>query len=99
MEVAWEFFRCCRCRGPPKCVLSKLQKLNNAFSNSRELVNYRHPDPRRAWKGGSGRQFTTSLPADPADALDLLDPLACAKLVFRVRETLLLTPEADFVCV
>ena len=59
----------------------------------RELVNYRHPDPRRVWKGGSGRQFTTPLNADPAD------PAACAKLVFRVRETLLLTPEAEFVCI
>ena len=38
------------------------------------------------WKGGSGRQFTTSLPLDP---LDPVDPLACSKLVFRVRETLL----------
>ena len=48
------------------------------------------------WKGGSGRQFTTSLPADPADAVDWL---VCAKLVFRVRETLLLAPGAEFVCI
>ena len=48
------------------------------------------------WKGGSGRQFTTSLRVDPADPAD---PAACAKLVFRVRETLLLTPEAEFVCI
>ncbi len=53
------------------------------------------------WKGGSGRQFTTPLPADPADPLDPADPAdpaACSKLVFRVRETLLLTPEAELVC-
>ena len=25
------------------------------------LVNYRHPDPRRVWKGGSGQHFTTSI--------------------------------------
>ena len=48
-------------------------------------------------KGGSEVQFTTSLPADPLDPvdpldlldpLDPLDPLACAKVVFCVRETL-----------
>ena len=44
-------------------------------------------------KGGSGRQFTTSLPLGPADPADPLDPAVCSKLVFRVRETLLLTPE------
>ena len=46
------------------------------------------------WKGGSGRQFTTPLPADPVDHVD---PAVCAKLVFRVRETLLLAPGAEFV--
>ena len=59
----------------------------------RELVNYRHPDPRRVWKGGSGRQFTTPLPVDPVDHVDHVDQDPCSKLVFRVRETLLLTPE------
>ena len=62
-------------------------------NDSRELVNYRHPDPRRVWKGGSGQQFTTSLQLDPAD------PLACSQLVFRERETLLLTPGAELVCI
>ena len=40
-------------------------------------------------KGGSEVQFTTSLPLDRLDPLDQRDPLACAKVVFRVRETLL----------
>ena len=51
------------------------------------------------WKGGSGRQFTTSLPVDPVDNRDPVDPVLCSKLVFRVRETLLLAPEAEFVCI
>ena len=46
------------------------------------------------WKGGSGRQFTTPL---PADQLDRVDPEVCAKVVFRVHETLLLAPGAEFV--
>ena len=58
-----------------------------------ELVNYRHPDPRRVWKGGSGRQFTTPDPVDP------VDPDLCSKLVFCVRETLLFTPGAELVCI
>ena len=49
------------------------------------------------WKGGSGRQFTTPLPADPVDQLDPVDPAVCAKVVFRVHETLLLAPGAEFV--
>ncbi len=36
-------------------------------------------------KGGSEVQFTTSL---PLDQLDPVDQLACAKVVFCVRETL-----------
>ena len=35
-------------------------------------------------KGGSEQQVMTPLPLDP------VDPVACSKLVFRVRETLLL---------
>ena len=66
------------------------------YPNLRELVNYRHPDPRRVWKGGSGRQFTTPLQLDPVDHVD---QLACSKLVLRVRETLLLTPGAEPVCI
>ena len=61
--------------------------------NLRELVNYRHPGPWRVWKGGRGQQFTTPLPVDP------VDPMACFKLVFRVLETLLLTPETELVCI
>ncbi len=30
----------------------------------RELVNYRHPSPRRVWKGGSELWLTTSLSRD-----------------------------------
>ena len=44
-------------------------------------------------KGGSEVQFTTSLPADPLDPVDPVDQLACAKVVFRVRETLLFVLE------
>ena len=40
-------------------------------------------------KGGSEVQFTTSLQLDPLDWLDWLDLVACAKVVFCVRETLL----------
>ena len=43
-------------------------------------------------KGGSEVQFTTSLPLDQLDQLDLL---ACAKVVFRVRETLLYVLETQ----
>ena len=46
-------------------------------------------------KGGSEVQFTTSLPADPLDQLDPVDQLACAKVVFRVRETLLYVLETQ----
>ena len=47
------------------------------------------------WKGGSEVQFTTSLPADPLDPVDRPDPVACAKVVFRVRETLLYVLETQ----
>ena len=46
-------------------------------------------------KGGSEVEFTTSLPADPVDPVDQLDRLACAKVVFRVRETLLYVLETQ----
>ena len=46
-------------------------------------------------KGGSEVQFTTSLWLDPVDRLDQLDPVACAKVVFRVRETLLYVLETQ----
>ena len=35
----------------------------------RELVNYRHPGPRRVWKGGSDLQSDPPFPADPLDPL------------------------------
>ena len=44
------------------------------------------------WKVGSEQQLTTSLPLDPVDPVEPLDPVdlvACAKLVFRLQETLL----------
>ena len=49
------------------------------------------------WKEGSGRQFTTSLWLDQLDHVDPVDPAVCAKVVFRVHETLLLAPGAEFV--
>ena len=51
--------------------------------NLRELVNYRHPGPRRVWKVGSELQSTTLDPLDPRD------PRLCPKVWFRVRETIL----------
>ena len=56
--------------------------------NLRELVNYRHPDPRRVWKVGSELQSTT---LDCRDLVDPVDPVACPKVWFRVRETILFT--------
>ena len=46
-------------------------------------------------KGGSERQFPTSLPADHRDPLDPVDPGACPKLWFRVHETLLYVLETQ----
>ena len=40
-------------------------------------------------------QFTTSLPLDQLDQLDPVDQLACAKVVFRVHETLVWNTPAD----
>ena len=37
-------------------------------------LNYRHPDPRRAWKGGSEQQSMTPDPRDPRDPRDPGDP-------------------------
>ena len=34
----------------------------------REFVNYRHPDPRRVWKGGSEQQLVTPFPVDPLES-------------------------------
>ena len=50
--------------------------------------NSRHPGPRRVWKGGSEEQLLPPLPEDP------LDQRACAKLVFRLHETLLLAKKS-----
>ena len=44
--------------------------------NLREFVlNSRHPDPRRVWKGGPEGGFVTPDPLDPVDRLDPLDPV------------------------
>ena len=40
----------------------------------REFVNYRHPDPRRVWKGGSEPQSMTPDNRDPGDPGDPGDP-------------------------
>ena len=42
--------------------------------NLREFVNYRHPGPRRVWKGGSELQSPPPFPEDPLDPVDPLDP-------------------------
>ena len=50
-------------------------------------------------KWGPELRLLTPFPEDPADPLDPADPAVCAKLVFRVRETLLLATQAEFVCI
>ena len=46
--------------------------LKGRYSNLREfVVNYRHPDHRRAWKGGSEPQFWDHFGMDPQDPADL----------------------------
>ena len=57
----------------------KISALQRFAHNLREFVNYRHPDPRRVWKGGSELQLATSFPVDPVDPVDCADPLACSK--------------------
>ena len=37
----------------------------NVEYNLREFVTYRHPDPRRVWKGGSEQHLLTPLPRAP----------------------------------
>ncbi len=37
-------------------------------------LDSRHPDHRRAWKGGSEPHFLTPLPVDPRDPVDPADP-------------------------
>ena len=74
----------------------KLMFANRVTAKKQKSTNILCVDPRRVCWGGSGRHFATPLWLDPADPAD---PAVCAKLVFRVRETLLLTPEAEFVCV
>ena len=39
------------------------------------MCNYRHPGPRRVWKGGSDLQSDPPFPLDPVDPVDPLDPL------------------------
>ena len=34
------------------------------------MCNYRHPGPRRVWKGGSDLQSLTPFPVDPLDPAD-----------------------------
>ena len=41
-------------------------------------VNYRHPGPRRVWKGGSEPQLLTP---DPVDPLDRVDPALNSKWI------------------
>ena len=38
-------------------------------SGLREFVNYRHPGPRRVWKGGPEPRLLTPDPVDPGDPL------------------------------
>eukprot|EP00973_Karenia_brevis_P063088 8771758-Karenia_brevis.AAC.1 len=42
----------------------------NMKLNLREFVNYRHPNPWRVWKGGSGLQLLTKFPVHPLHPLE-----------------------------
>ena len=51
-----------------------LVHVNTDTVNLREFVlNSRHPDPRRVWKGGSEPRLLTPDPEDPLDPADPLD--------------------------
>ena len=39
------------------------------------MCNYRHPGPRRVWKGGPELHLMTPDPLDPLDPLDPVDPV------------------------
>eukprot|EP00973_Karenia_brevis_P040332 5571575-Karenia_brevis.AAC.1 len=45
---------------------------HNHNHNLREFFNYRHPNSRRMWKGGSGQRLLTPFPLHPADPGDPL---------------------------
>ena len=53
----------------------------------REFVNYRHPGPRRAWKGGSEQQLVTPFLVDPVDPVETS---ACPEVGARPHQTLVL---------
>ena len=50
-----------------------LEVPGNSVHILREFANYRHPGPRRVWKGGSDLQGMTPLPLDPVDPVDPLN--------------------------
>ena len=47
------------------------------MKHCRELFNYRHPGPRRVWKGGPEPRLLTP---DLADRADPVDPLMSSKI-------------------
>ena len=55
-----------------------------------EFVNYRHPGPRRAWKGGSEQQLVTPFPVDPLESSGSAGSGACPKVGARLHQTLVL---------
>ena len=53
------------------------------------LCNYRHPGPRRVWKGGSDLQSDPPIPPDPLDPVDPVDPVQnSGKLIITVKNKL-----------
>ena len=60
----------------------------STFDNLRELSNYRHPDPRRVWKGGSKLRSLPPFPEDRVDPEDREDWEDCSfvcKFVIKIN--------------
>ena len=53
------------------------------------MFNYRHPGPRRVWKGGSQPQLTTSFPDDPENSRD---PRACSETLILAGKIIKIWP-------
>ena len=58
--------------------------IRGSRSHLREFVNYRHPNPRRVWKGGSGLRSLPPFPLDPAhwSSLAKIGPRIPKSLIF-----------------
>ena len=70
-------------------------ELSNTFFRG-SLLNYRHPGPRRVWKGGSEHQFMTAFPADRVDPVDPLDPADPVDPLENSQTSFFDNPSIDF---